>query len=82
MAAKSVFGAQIGLAIPVAEVNKLLNGRPGEAKVKLGKTVDNHAELSIEVPVADPWRPAPFPAALRPPEALKRMPSAIMTARG
>jgi hypothetical protein len=55
VAVKAIKGAQIGLAIPAAEVHKLINGRASHANVRLAKGDGKAAEIVVEVTLIDPF---------------------------
>lgn len=55
VAVAAIKGAQIGMAIPAAEVRKLINGRAVRANVHLAKADGKGAEIVIEVTLADPF---------------------------
>ena len=55
VAVAAIKGAQIGFAIPGAEVTKLINGRAVHATFQLAKAEGNAAELAVVVTLADPF---------------------------
>ena len=46
----------IGFAVPAAELQKVMQGRPGVVKLKPGKRSDGKAIAQIELAVVDPFR--------------------------
>lgn len=56
IAAATIRGTHIGLAIPAAELSRLLEGKAGDVRARMKNVTDANAEVEIEVPLLDPLR--------------------------
>jgi S1-C subfamily serine protease len=54
VAVKAILGAQIGMAIPAAEVSKVMNGRVLGTKYEITKVEAGGVDFKLEVSLADP----------------------------